>query len=158
VNGLAVRVHVRSTISAGPAALLLLASAARSPSENRSVAPARASGWIQRGDSAPRQIAREFTQAVFAFNEVPLIVCSVRYAAGLAVIVPLFSEADADLERDTITVVADPALGDGRGAWIVRFTDPVIAQRYVVDGTSRRTVAITTQQRRSGTVFDARSP
>jgi hypothetical protein len=72
-------------------------------------------------------------------------------------ILPLFSEADAELEHDTITVVTDTALADGRTAWIVRFADPVIVQQYVVDAISRHTIRITTQQRKSGTRFDARS-
>jgi hypothetical protein len=118
----------------------------------------RASGSLQRGDSGPREITREFHEPIFAFNELELIVRSLRYAAGRSVIVPLFSETDADLERDTITVVGDTALANGRGAWIVRFADPAVVQRYIVDSTSRHAVRITTRQRRSGALFEARPP
>jgi hypothetical protein len=117
----------------------------------------RVSGWLQRGDSAPQRIARAFGEPIFAFNEVGPIVRSLRYAPGLTLVVPLLSEADAAIEHDTITVVGDSALADGSGVWIGRFADPVIEQRYVVDATSRATVRIVTRQRRSGTVFDARS-
>lgn len=116
----------------------------------------RVSGWIQRDDSSPRPIAAAWGEPFFAFSEVGPIVRSLRYAAGLAFVVTLFSEADVAVEHDTITVLRDSTLADGRGVWIVRFADPVIEQRYVVDSISRATVRIVTRQRRSGTVFDAR--
>jgi hypothetical protein len=114
------------------------------------------SGSLQRGDSAPRTIARHFHESPFAFNELESLVRSLRFTRGRSMIVPLFSEADAVLERDTIMVVADTVLADGQVAWIVRFADPVIVQQYLVDPTSRHTIRITTRQRKSGTLFDAR--
>jgi hypothetical protein len=114
------------------------------------------SGALQRGDSAPRTISRRFRESPFAFNELESLVRSLRFTRGRSMILPLFSEADAELEHDTITVVTDTALADGRTAWIVRFADPVIVQQYVVDAISRHTIRITTQQRKSGTRFDAR--
>lgn len=114
----------------------------------------RVTGSIQHGDSAPQKIVREFDGPVFAFNEVAPLVRSIPFRTGASWVVPLFSEADADLELDTITVVTDTTLAGVR-AWIVRFADPVIVQRYVVDAASRTALGITTTQRKSGTVFVA---
>jgi len=111
-------------------------------------------GSIQHGDSTPRPIVRDFDGPVFGFNEVEPLARSLLFIAGTAAIVPLFSEADAALELDTLTVLTDTLVA-GRPAWIVRFADPVITQRYVVDAASRRTLRLTTSQRKSGTVFDA---
>lgn len=116
----------------------------------------RVSGWIERGDSARRQVALEAGAPFFASNEIEPLVRSLRYGAGLTVVVPLFSETDAAIEQDTISVVRDTALADGRRAWVVRYADPVIEQWYLVDAGSRETARILTRQRRSGTVFDAR--
>lgn len=113
----------------------------------------RISGSLERGDSAPRAIERSFDGPVFAFNEVDVLAQSLRHIPATFV-VPLFSESDADLELDTLSVVTDTTVA-GRPAWVVRFADPVIVQRYVIDSATRRTLRLTTRQRKSGTVFDA---
>lgn len=113
----------------------------------------RVTGAIQHGDSAPRSISRNFGETVYAFNEVDELVRSLRYRIGLSLVVPLFSEADADLEHDTLTVLRDTTTRDGMRAWIVRFADPVIVTRYLVDAHSREIVEMETRQRKSGILF-----
>lgn len=115
------------------------------------------SGTLQRADSATRSIARLTGEPAFAFNELESLVRSLRFTRIQSVVVPLFSEADAVLERDTLSLVADTVVAGGRRARIVRFADPVIVQRYIVDSASRNIIRITTRQRKSGTVVDARS-
>jgi hypothetical protein len=106
----------------------------------------RVSGTIQPHDSAQRPYDQIFPNNVFAFNEVDLIARSLPFRQGFSVVVPLFSEVDRDLEMDTLTVLGpDTATA---GAWIVRFADPVIVNRYVIDRASRAMVSLETVPRR----------
>lgn len=114
----------------------------------------RITGTIQHGDSAPQGVVREFDGTVFAFNEVGPLVRSLEFRAGASYLVPLFSEADAALELDTVTVVTDTIVAE-RSAWVVRFADPVIVQRYVIETASRRIHGFTTTQRKARTAFVA---
>ena len=132
------------------------------PLEESTVAPglqfryryrgARVTGVIQRGDSDAREISATYDEPVFAFNQLQQLVRSLRYRAGLTLVVPLFSEADAELEHDTLTVVRD-TIAQGERAWIVRFADAVIVTRYTVAATTRELIGAQTRQRRSGALF-----
>lgn len=113
---------------------------------------AHVTGTIQRPDSAPRVFDKTFDGPVFAFNEVEPLVRSLRYRAGLSMVVPLFSEVDADVEHDTLTVIGRTA-ATGADAWMVRFADPVIATRYVVDAHTRAILDAVTTQKKSGLRF-----
>ena len=109
----------------------------------------RVTGTLQRRGSPGRSVDATFDTPVFVFNELERIVRGLTYRAGLTVVVPLFSESDADLEHDTLTVLGD-TLAQGERAWIVRFADPVIVTRYVVDARDRTLIEADTRQRRSG--------
>jgi hypothetical protein len=76
---------------------------------------------------------------VFAFNEMELLVRSLPFTQGLSVVAPLFSEVDRDLEMDTLTVLGPDtsSAGHGGNGWMVRFADPAIVARFVIDRTSR---------------------
>ncbi len=109
-------------------------------------------GTVQPTDSARRSLDRTFPQPVFAFNEVEVLVRSLPFREGLTVVVPLFSEIDESVERDTITVLG-PDATRGSGAWTVRFADPAIVTRYVIDSASRALRSAEITQRRTGTRF-----
>jgi hypothetical protein len=113
-------------------------------------------GTVQHGDSASRVFDRVFSDPVFAFNENDLLVRAVRFRSGLSVVLPLFSESDESVERDTITVVAPTTVRRNdrdEDAWIIRFADPAIVSTYVVLATSRELLSVDTQQRRTGSVL-----
>lgn len=113
---------------------------------------AHVTGAIQYPDSAPRSFDSTFDAPVFAFNEVEPLVRSLAYRTGVTVVVPLFSEVDADLEHDTLSVTGSTR-ETGVDAWVVRFADPVITTRYVVDAHTRAILDATTTQRKSGMRF-----
>jgi hypothetical protein len=109
-------------------------------------------GTVEHADSATRDVDRVYPDAVFAFNEVDLLVRAVPFQSGWSTIVPLFSEADEAVEHDTITVVAPTHVrrnSRDERAWIVRFADPAITSKYVVAADSREIVSIDTEQRQS---------
>jgi hypothetical protein len=108
-------------------------------------------GTVQRQDSATHAFDHTFPRDVFAFGEVDLLARSLPFRRGLHVLVPLFSEVDADLEMDTMTVVGPDSADASGGGWVVRFADPVIVERYVVDSASREILSNEITQRRSGT-------
>ena len=110
------------------------------------------SGSVQHGDSAARAVDHVFSERVFAFNEVDLLVRSAPFRRDWSVVVPLFSEVDEAVEHDTITVVAPTRVHDGGGdreAWTIRFADPVIVSTYTVLADSRDILAIDTEQRQT---------
>ena len=109
-------------------------------------------GTIQHPDSAPRDYDQTFDVPVFAFNEIEPLVRSLEYRSGMQVVVPLFSEVDGDLERDTLAVMGRTR-ETGVDAWVVRFADPVITTRYLVDAHSRAIVDAVTTQKKSGLRF-----
>jgi hypothetical protein len=113
---------------------------------------AHVTGTIQYPDSAPQAFDKTFEEPVFAFNEVEPFVRSLDYRKGLTVVVPLFSEVDAALEHDTMSVVGRASVA-GHDTWIVRFADPVITTMYVVDARARSIVDAMTTQRTSGVRF-----
>ena len=110
-------------------------------------------GVVQYPDSAPRQYDNTFSEPVFAFNEVELLVRSLDYRGGLTFVVPLFSEVDQAVEYDTLTVVGRAPSGSRQGLWSVRFADPVITTSYIVDAESRAIVGAETRNRKSGSVL-----
>jgi hypothetical protein len=109
-------------------------------------------GTVQPHDSAQRAYEQSFPSNVFAFNELDLLARSLPFRRGLSVVVPLFSEVDRDLEMDTLTVLGPDTSSAGRGgnAWVVRFADPVIVNRYVIDRTSREIIASETLPKKVG--------
>ena len=110
-------------------------------------------GTVQHADSAPRTVDRVFPTPVFAFSEVELLVRAVPFRRGWGVVVPLFSEADEDVEHDTITVEAATRVRVNEreeAAWTVRFADPAIVSTYVLLAASREVFSTDTRQRRSG--------
>jgi hypothetical protein len=116
-------------------------------------------GTVQHGDSTPRVFDHVFSDPVFAFNENDLLVRAVAFRSGLSVVLPLFSESDESVERDTITVVAPTKVRRNdrdEDAWIIRFADPAIVSTYVVLAASRQILSLDTQQRRSGAVLHFR--
>lgn len=113
---------------------------------------AHVSGTIDYPDSAPRSYDTTFDAPVFAFNEVDPLVRSLAYRTGFTVVVPLFSEVDAAVEHDTLSVIGRTR-ETGADAWVVRFADPVITTRYVVDVRSRVILDAVTTQRKSGMRF-----
>jgi hypothetical protein len=113
----------------------------------------RVTGTVTRADSARQVFDHDFGEPVFAFNEVEVLVRSLRFRQGLRVIAPLFSEIDRALERDTLTVLKLQTMPDGSGRWIVRFADPAVTTRYVVDAGSRNIVDAVTTQRASRVEF-----
>lgn len=121
-------------------------------------------GTVQHADSAVRAVDRVFAEPVFAFNEVDLLVRSTPFRPGWSVVLPLFSEADEDVEHDTITVTGStrvPRHGRNDTAWVIRFADPAIVSTYLVLAESREIFSVDTEQRRSHAVIrygDAEPP
>jgi hypothetical protein len=104
-------------------------------------------------DSSSERVDRSFPETVFAFNEVEILVRSLRYRAGSTFVVPLFSEGDRAVEYDTLRVVSRSMSDDGRLVWTVDFADPVITTRYRVEANARVLVDAETRQRKSGVTF-----
>ncbi len=110
-------------------------------------------GSIQRQDSAARPFDQTFAQDIFAFSEVDLLVRSLPFNPGLSLVVPLFSESDAAQELDTMTVIGPDSTTSPRRGWVVRFADPAIVTRYVIDAQSRAILSAETTQRRTGALL-----
>jgi hypothetical protein len=72
--------------------------------------------------------------------------------SAMSVVVSLFSEVDGDLEHDTLSVMGRDTMA-GRDVWVVRFADPVITTRYLVDAKTRAILDAVTTQRKTGTRF-----
>jgi hypothetical protein len=114
---------------------------------------ARVAGRMRRADSTWDAYDQTFPVPVFAFNEVELLVRSLRYVRGLQVVAPLFSEMDRALEYDTLTVVGRGAPVGRDSTWVVRFADPAIVSLYSVDAARREIVGTEVTQRRGGAVL-----
>jgi hypothetical protein len=114
---------------------------------------ARVTGRMQRADSSWDAYDHTFPVPVFAFNEVELLVRSLRYARGLEVVAPLFSEMDRALEYDTLTVLGRGVPAGRDSTWVVRFADPAIVSVYSVDAGRREIVGTEVTQRRGGAVL-----
>jgi hypothetical protein len=112
----------------------------------------RVTGTMQRRDSAARPIDVTFGEPVFAFNQLDELVSALAFRRGMRVVIPLFSEADAALEHDTLSVLGD-TMANGERTWRIRFADPVIVSRYLVDARSREIIDTETRQRRSAMAF-----
>jgi hypothetical protein len=113
-------------------------------------------GTVQHADSAPRSFDRVFVEPVFAFNEVELLVRSTPLQPGWSAVVPLFSEADEDVEHDTITVIRPTTVqrgGHEQRAWIIQFADPAIVSSYTLLDRTREISEIETRQRRTGALL-----
>lgn len=87
-------------------------------------------------DSARSDGVESYDVPVFHFNELDAIVRALPLRRGYEAIVPLYSQGDNALERDTLRVLAP----DSIGVWSVRFADRVIAATYGIDGVTRRIV------------------
>jgi hypothetical protein len=97
------------------------------------------------GDSVKR-VEHTYDVPVYHFAELDMIVRSVPLRTGYRAVVPLYSEHDDELEKDTVSV-------EGRGPdgrWTVRFADTVIVAHYTIDGATRVMVAHELQRRRGG--------
>lgn len=112
----------------------------------------RVTGTIRKADSLARPVADALGERVYAFNELDQLARSLPFRSGTRVVVPLYSEADADVEHDTLAVLGDTVV-DGASAWIVRFADPVIVRRYLIESPKRQVLESDITQRRSGTRF-----
>ncbi len=114
---------------------------------------ARVSGTVRRPHRAPQRIEATFHEPVFASAEVGPLVCSLdRYRSGMTEIVPVFSERDGQLQRDTLSVLRREKL-PGRGpGWVVRFATPAATTDYVVDASTRRIVDAVATRRATGAV------
>lgn len=88
-------------------------------------------------DSAAGTREHRYDVPVFHFNELCLLVRALPLRAGFRAVVPLYSEGDDALERDTLTVLGR----DSAGVYAVRFADAVIIGTYGIDGTTRRIVS-----------------
>jgi hypothetical protein len=87
-------------------------------------------------DSAALTGESKYPVPVFSFSELDELIRSVPLRAGYHAIVPLYSEGDNALEKDTVLVEGS----DGAGNWNVRFADKVIISHYGIDGSTRRIV------------------
>lgn len=85
-------------------------------------------------DSGSGESGHVFDVPVFHFNEVELLARALPLRAGYEAVVPLYSQGDDAIERDTLRVVGE----DAHGVWDVRFTDRVIVGTFGIDGATRR--------------------
>jgi hypothetical protein len=88
-------------------------------------------------DSAVKTREHTYDGEVFHFNELELLIRSVPLRAGYNAVLPLYSQGGDELEMDTVQVLAR----DERGAWTVRFADPVIVVTRTIDEGTRRVLA-----------------
>lgn len=105
---------------------------------------------VQVADSAPVTTEVEFPEPVFAFNQVDMIIRSLPKQVGYTVVLPLYSEIDAAVEHDTLTVESGPQAADSPGLWRFRFADPVIVAYYMVDPRTHAVVSYESRSRSSG--------
>jgi hypothetical protein len=89
-------------------------------------------------DSTMKTREHTYDGDVFHFNELDLLIRSLPLRSGYNAILPLYSEGSDALEMDTVQVVGR----DERGAWTVRFADPVIVATRTIDGSTRRVLAV----------------
>ena len=113
----------------------------------------RITGSVQHGDSTPVPFAVTASEVPFAFNALDPIVRSLPLRAGFQAVVPLFSEIDRLVERDTLSVLEGERNALGGTVWRIRFADAVIVSTYGVDGNSREIVSQEVTNRRSGRRF-----
>ena len=88
-------------------------------------------------DSAVRVREHEYDGDVFHFNELTLVIRSLPLREGYEAILPLYSQGSDSLEMDSVKVIGK----DDRGAWTVRFADPVLVVTHTIDANTRRIVA-----------------
>lgn len=103
-------------------------------------------------DSAVRIREHTYDGDVFHFNELNLIIRSLPFREGYEAILPLYSEGSDALEMDTVRVLGK----DDRGAWTVRFADPVVIVTHTVDATTRR--LLSSKGGRRDTTTSAKKP
>lgn len=87
-------------------------------------------------DSAAGERSHDYGRPVFHFNELSAIARAIPLRRDYETTLPLYSQGDDALERDTLRVLGRDSLG----VWNVRFADRVIAATFGVDGTTRRIV------------------
>lgn len=105
----------------------------------------------QRGDSAAVTDTQELAVAPFGFNQLETIIQLIPYRSGYSAILPLYSEIDAAVEYDTVTVLGP---SDARADRVnVRFADPAIVSLYTIDRASGQIVGHVTTSRRNGTLL-----
>lgn len=103
---------------------------------------------VQRGDSLGPVHSVTFDRPVFGFNQREELLRVTRLQPGDTLILPLYSEIDAALELDTISLVAaDPSTGP-TGAIHLRFADPAIVATVTVDTLTSRILDELIQNRR----------
>ena len=107
-------------------------------------------GTLQHADSTPREVGASHGALVFGFNELDQLARSLEGPPGTRIVIPLFSEADADVEHDTLSVLRDTVV-DGAPARVARFADPVIVRLYLLTTRGHEIVESDITQRRSGT-------
>lgn len=117
----------------------------------------RVGGLIEKPDSQPVRVTRQFGRPIFAFNEVERLVTALPFRRGLNLTVPLFSEVDAAVEIDTLTVIGRVP-SRVQPLWRIRFADPAITAEYLVDERSRTVREYSSRNRKSGTVFRVTAP
>jgi hypothetical protein len=119
----------------------------------------RVLGTVRRANQAPQRVNEAFIQPVFALNEVGQLVCSLdHYEAGMTEIVPVFSEMDEELQRDTLTVLRGKTLPGHAPGWVVRWAAPATTTDYVVDASTRRIVDAVATRRDTGAETRYRYP
>lgn len=100
------------------------------------------------GDSLVRTLDLPLPHGAFGFNQLDLVLRSLRFQPGRRVTVPLFSEGDDSVEVDTISVVGrEPGLP---ARWTLRFADPAIVATYTIDDQTRHVLTYDVVSRRSG--------
>lgn len=109
-------------------------------------------GRLQHADSTPHEVGGSYDALVFGFNELDQLARAFEGPPGTRVVLPFFSEADADVEHDTLSVLRDTVV-DGAPARVVRFADPVIVRLYLLTTREHEIVESDITQRRSGTRF-----
>jgi hypothetical protein len=88
---------------------------------------------VQRGDSVAPFHSITFDRPVFGFNQRELLLRVVRLQPGDTIILPLYSEIDAVLELDTLSLASNPSSGSPAGTIQLRFADPAIVSITTVD-------------------------
>lgn len=102
---------------------------------------------VQRGDSVQPWHTVTYDRPVFGFNQRELLLRVVRLQPADTLILPLYSEIDAALELDSISLIT-PSAGLAPSQIQVRFADPAIVATVTIDTLTRRILTDETRNRR----------
>jgi hypothetical protein len=91
---------------------------------------------LVRPDSQPTIGVLAISGPYHPFNSREALIRSLPLRTGYHAVLPLYSEIDAEIEVDTVTVLG-PSSVDGDAGWSVRFADPAIVQIYQVTAETR---------------------